>query len=329
MTRWTSTGIRSRSFVSDRLLVIDGHNVVLRAYFGLIKQGLRTREGVGTWGLYGAINSVSSYVRKYEPTHVLIALDSGRSSKRVALYPEYKANRVSNQTPDDNYQESRQQVNLFQEFCELAGFTLVREKNVEADDIIAKVVTSNRESFEQIVIVSSDHDIRQLISENTIVVKPSLGQSRDVEEQVFDRDYIINEYGREPKLLPEIWALTGDRGDNVPGVPGVGEKTALKLLNTHNDLWQLLESDEKKIADHKDTIRLAYQLVQLDGQDEISGFPQLDQLKFNPVVPYDEKSLELLHFFDKYELNSIKTRWSNGFLWEEETPFGRKLNEQN
>jgi DNA polymerase-1 len=301
------------------LLIVDGHNVCLRAYFGLLRQGLRTRKGVGTWGLYGTINSVSALIRDYQPTHVLITLDNGRSSKRTAILPSYKANRLTNK-PDENLEESRHQINLFQEFCWRAGITVVRIQNLEADDVMAKAAKIYQDEFDSIVIVTADHDIRQLVNEKTIVVKPSLGQSRDVKKETFTQERLIEEYGVTPDRLPEIWAIMGDKGDNIPGVPSVGEKTAIKLIQKYGSLEKLLESDEKKIEGHKDTIRTAFSLIQLDGEDDFD-FPSLEQLEFN----IEEERPDLEEFLVGYELNSIKVKWDNGTLWKPEPQFGRKL----
>ena len=309
------------------LLIVDGHNVVLRAYFGLLKQQLRTKEGIGTWGVYGAFNSIASQIKKYEPTHLLITLDWGRSSKRLAIDPNYKANRIGTQS-DSNHEESRQQVKLFIELCDKMNLPLVRFNNVEADDLIAKAAKSFKNNFDSIVIISSDHDIRQLINEKTIVVKPSLGQSKNIEEQIFDREKILEVYGIEPNRLPEIWALTGDSGDNIPGVPGIGEKTAIKLIETHGNLTSLLMSDQKKTAGYSEVIRTAYKLVTLDGLDDIP-FPTLDSIKFNPIEYdiEDLKSNKLELFLDKYELNSIKNRWINSTLWAKDPDIGRRIGE--
>jgi len=304
----------------SKLLIIDGHNVALRAYFGLLKQGLRTRSGVGTWGLYGAINSLSFYVKEYEPTHILVAFDKGRSAIRSEILPEYKANRISN-GPDENYQESRQQINLFEEFCKQAGIKTLRIQNVEADDIIAQTIHAYADKFDQVVIVSADHDIKQLIKSNVIVVKPSLGQSRDVKQEVHSYESIRKEYDMEPEDLRQVWALTGDKGDNIPGVPGIGEKTALKLIRKYGSFAALLDSDETKIAGHRDTIEKAFSLVNLFIQHEDLDIPKLEELKFNSSI----SQLGLDKFLIEYELNSIRSRYQDGLLWKEAPSIGKKL----
>jgi len=305
----------------NKLLIIDGHNVGLRAYFGLIKQGLRTRDGIGTWGLYGAINSLSFYVKEYQPTHLLVAFDKGRSAVRTEIFSEYKANRT-NSSPD-NFQESRQQINLFEEFCQLANVKTVRVQNIEADDIIAQTVHAYANKFDQVVIVSADHDIKQLIQDNVIVVKPSLGQSRDVKQEIHTYKSIREEYDMEPKDLRQIWALTGDKGDNIPGVPGIGEKTALKLLRKYGGFKELLDSDEPKIEGYQEVIKKAYRLVDLFIEMVELDIPTLEELKFKP----ETSKLGLDKFLIEYELNSIRSRYQDGLLWKEAPSIGRKLGE--
>jgi len=308
------------------LLILDGHNITLRAYFGLLKQNLRTREGIGTWGVYGSINSLASYIRKYEPTHILVAFDKGRSKKRIAVDPNYKANRISVNGADETYLESRRQINLFQDFCNIAGIKTLRIQDVEADDIIARAAHEYRDYFDEIVIVSADHDIRQLIDEKTVVVKPSLSQSRKVDEEVFTREAILEQYGIEPYRLPEIWALMGDKGDNIPGVPGIGEKTAIKLIQKHGSINKALENEEPKLVGHEEVISKAYEMIYLDGNEDID-FPTLEALQFNPISNESLNASELYNFLTGLEMSSIVVRWTNGTLWKDPKPFGRKLGE--
>lgn len=266
-------------------------------------------------------------IRRYEPTHVLIAFDKGRSSKRLAIDPEYKANRVRSKEKKaalkDPVEDFRPQLDLVFQFCLKIGIPYLRLENVEADDIIAKAAIEFGEVFDQVVIVSADHDIHQLIRENVIVVKPSLSQSRDVKEEVFNTQSVIDQWKVEPIRLPEIWAIMGDKGDNVPGVPGLGPVKATKLIEEHGDLESVISNNEK-VKEHEEIVRRAFKLIQLDGKDNIP-FPPLGNLQFNPVTPttpvHGDRLLKLL---DHFELNSIKERWLNGTLWREHS-LGRKL----
>ena len=291
-----------------------------------MKQDLRNKEGQGTWGVYGTLNTLASMIRRYEPSHVMIAFDKGRSSKRLAIDPEYKANRVKDKgqpSLSDPWEDFRPQMDLLFQFLNKIGIPHLRLQDVEADDIIAKASIEYGPVFDQVVIVSADHDIHQLIRENIIVVKPSLSQSRDIKEEVFDTESIVAQWKIEPIRLPEIWAIMGDKGDNVPGVPGLGPVKATKLIEEYGDLESVISNSEK-VKEHEEIVRRAFELIQLDGKDNIP-FPPLGSLQFNPVTPttpvHGDRLLKLLEHF---ELNSIKERWLNGTLWKEHS-IGRRL----
>lgn len=309
------------------LLLVDGHNVFIRAYSGLKNQDLKTSKGLETYGVYGSLVTIANMIRRYEPTHVLVAFDHGRSSKRLAIDSKYKANRVKSK--EDRKEELatsfRPQLELFFELCHKIGIPYLRLNNVEADDIIAKAAISFGPSFEQVVIISADHDIHQLIRDNTIVIKPSFGQSKGNREKIHDVESVKLEWGLEPQRLPEIWALTGDRGDNVDGIPGIGPKKARKLIEEHGSLWKVLASEDPKVVDHIEVVQKAFKLIELNGLDDIP-FPPLGNLQFNPVSPGEgEHQNELKELMAELELNSIRDRWLQGTLWRD-LKIGRKLN---
>jgi DNA polymerase-1 len=309
------------------LLLFDGHNIYIRAFSGLARQNLRNSEGIGTWGAYGTLNTIASMVRRYEPTHVLVAFDKGRSSKRLAIDSEYKANRNKNKekksTDDSFFEEFRPQMELTFELCKRIGIPFLRLQDVEADDIIAKAVREFRDVFDEIVIVSADHDIRQLIRHNVKVVKPSLGQ-KGIDEEVFGPEQIMEEWGVTPWRLPEIWALMGDKGDNIEGIRGIGPKKATKLIADYGSLEKAIEENEL-VAENEEIVRKAYSLIILEGLDDIP-FPPLGSLQFSPVEPSTKVyGDQLKKLFDYFELTSITERWTKGTLWRKEVPFGRKL----
>jgi len=310
-------------------LIVDGHNVFIRAYSGLAKQEFRNSDGIATWGVYGFLNTLTAMVRRYNPTHVLVTFDKGKSSKRLEIDPQYKANReksskerIAKKIESGEIDEFLPQFDLLFEFLKAMGVPYLRISGVEADDIIAKASIEFGSLFDKVVIISADHDIRQLIRNNVIVVKPSLSQSRDVKEEVFTVANIREEWGVDPWRLPEVWALMGDKGDNIPGVPGIGPVKAKKLIKEFGNLEKAIESE--KVNEYEPTVRRAFKLIQLDGKDDIP-FPPLGNLQFNPIpyeIPY--YGLKLAEMFDYFEFNIIKERWENNELWSEKT-FGRKL----
>jgi len=310
------------------LLLFDGHNVFIRSFSGLMRQGLSAPDGSGTWGVFGAFNVVSSLVRKHQPSHVLIAFDKGRSAKRLAIDPEYKANRDKKREkpqPMDNAfsQEFKPQLETFMNLCTLNGIPHLRIQDVEADDIIATAALRFSTVFDKVIIVSADHDLHQLIRENIFVVKPSISY-KDINEEVYDIPSVVAEWGVEPQRLPEIWALMGDKGDNVKGIPGIGPKKATKLIGEHGDLDTVLGLDDQRIKDNIDVVRKAKRLIEL-GIDEDLPFPPLGNLQFNPTSPGDAVAEDLEQLYDNLGFIQLKDRWKHKTLWDNVPQFGRKL----
>jgi DNA polymerase-1 len=196
-------------------------------------------------------------------------------------------------------------------------------KDVEADDIIATAALSNAAVFDNIIIVSADHDLHQLIRPNISVIKPSISY-KEIEEEQYDMASILEQWGVDPWRLPEIWALMGDKGDNVKGIPGIGPKKATKLIADHGDLASVLSLEDPKIANFVDVVIKAQRLIAL-GVDEDIPFPPLGNLQFNPTKPGDKSAEDLENLFDYLGFTQVKDRWKHNTLWEDVRPFGRKL----
>jgi len=311
------------------LLLLDGHNIFIRSFSGLMRHGLSAPNGEGTWGAYGAYNVLTSMVRKYDPSHVLIAFDKGRSTKRLAIDPEYKANRHKpsdkprNATDDAFSTEFKPQLATFMNLCLKSGVPFMSLDGVEADDIIATAALKHRTVFDRVVIVSADHDLHQLIRDNIIVVKPSISY-RDIDAEVFDTQSVKAEWGVEPERLPEIWALMGDKGDNIKGIQGVGPKKATKMIAEHGDLETVLSLDDEKIQNNIDVVRKAKSLIELGVDDELP-FPPLGDLQFHPVEHGGPNARELEEVFINLGFTQIRSKWFHRNLWADKRGFGRSL----
>lgn len=294
---------------SNTLLIFDGHNVALRAYHALSKQTdlLKNKDGEGTWGIYGFFTTLVHFVNRYNPEKVAITFDWGQSEKRLAIFPDYKAHRKSqNQDEIVKRQESRRQVEVLIRLLEVFNIPVIREPNVEADDIIAKLVHSHNGN---VVVVSGDHDLRQLVNEQVSIVKPSIGIKK---EDIFDLDRVLKTYGVHPSQLVELWSLTGDTSDNIPGIPGIGEKTAATLINQHGDLDAVISSGEPKVFAYEEQIRLAKSVIQLDPQCSKVAIPDLS---FKPIKPGEVGADIVLESLEALDFNSIKFKWITGTLW--------------
>lgn len=302
-----------------RLLIVDMNNMFWRAYHGLKTQNLRTQRGEPTWAVFGTVNTVTSLIREYEPSHVLLAWDKGQSEYRNSIYSDYKGTRSSRSGEPDP--DVRFQLNLTRDFFDKFEIFQYFESNVEADDVIATTVHRYREEVE-IVIVSSDHDVKQLISKNVFVVKPSLNTSRSP-EVIFTYDDLVETYGVEPSRLPEIWALHGDSADNIPGASGVGPKTAFKLIQEYGNLEEVLSSSDKKIVGQEDVVRRAYQLICLRGDVAKCSF-ELDSMKFKPA---GVDSVHLVEMLKRYEFESVLAKLELNMLWKQVQNKSRSLSE--
>jgi DNA polymerase-1 len=309
------------------LILFDGHNIFIRSFAGLMRQGLTAPDGFGTWGIFGAFNVLASIIRKHNPSHVLIAFDKGKSSKRLAIDPQYKANRNKKTSPKplDNVfsQDFKPQLNIFMQLCLHNGLPFIRLQDVEADDIIATAALSFSDVFERVIIVSADHDMHQLIRPNIFVIKPSISY-KDIEEEVYDMSTVFEQWGVEPWRLPEIWALMGDKGDNIKGIPGIGPKKATKLIAEHGDLNNVFKLDDPKIIENIDVVLKAKKLIELSIDKELP-FPPLGNLQFNPIKPGDANEDELIKLYDELGFVQIKDRWKHGNLWKDNLIFGKKL----
>jgi DNA polymerase-1 len=239
------------------LFLIDTPGFIFRAYHAL--PSLSTATGEPTGAVYGFCNMLLRLLDDHQPTHVAAVFDSGRASTfRREIYPEYKANRP--EPPDD----LKSQFPLVIEI--LSGFRIptLQLPFFEADDIIATLAKWGREAGMPVTVVSSDKDLMQLADESIQLLDT-------MKDRVFDREGVFEKFGVYPEQLGDYLALVGDSSDNVPGVPGVGPKTATKLLTEHGDLETVLAAAEKvkgkklsqNLKEHGEAARLSRRLVEL------------------------------------------------------------------
>lgn len=243
-----------------RLLVIDGNSIANRAFYGI--RLLSTKDGRYTNAIVGFLNILQKMKEMSEADHIAIAFDVHAPTFRHQQYAAYKAGRKP--MPD----ELRQQMPVLKDVLSLMGYTIVEKEGFEADDILG---TLSRAAMKQDVpcyIVTGDRDALQLVTDNVTVLLPST-KAGHTETQVFTPDAIMEKYGMPPARLIDLKALMGDSSDNIPGVAGVGEKTALELLHTFTSLDHLYaqietvemrDSLRKKLVDGKDAAYMSYTL---------------------------------------------------------------------
>lgn len=219
-----------------RLVIIDGKSVFYRGYYAM--RNLATKAGVPTAGVYGFAVIMMEIVKNLRPDKVVVAWDKAKTSvaKRVAIYPEYKAGRVK---PGEDFYV---QIPLLRELVEALNWEFMECDNYEADDIIGTLSRqADRENY-LTYIVSSDLDMLQIVDENTRMYRIKKGFS-ELEEM--DVAAVEEKYGVRQAQFLDLKALKGDASDNIPGVPGIGEKTAVKLLNEYGDLKEVYRAVEQ------------------------------------------------------------------------------------
>ena len=213
------------------LLLIDGHSLAFRAFYALSPDSFKTPDGQHTNAVHGFISMLLNILQAEKPTHLAVAFDLSRSSFRTEEYPEYKGTR--GETPP----EFNGQTELLREALTAMNIKTITRENYEADDILASLADQSGEKGFNVFVVSGDRDTFQLISESTTILYPVKGVLNLAR---MDDAAVLEKYGIHAKQYPDLAALVGETSDNLPGIPGVGPKTAAKWLQAHGDLAGVL-----------------------------------------------------------------------------------------
>ncbi|MDG4857734.1 DNA polymerase I [Streptomyces sp. T-3] len=244
-----------------RLMLMDGHSLAYRAFFALPAENFTTATGQPTNAIYGFASMLANTLRDEAPTHFAVAFDVSRKTWRSQEFPEYKANR--SKTPD----EFKGQVELIGEVLDAMHVERFAVDGFEADDIIATLATQAEEAGFDVLIVTGDRDSFQLVSDHVTVLYPTKGVS---ELTRFTPEKVEEKYGLTPQQYPDFAALRGDPSDNLPGIPGVGEKTAAKWINQFGSFAELVERAEEvkgkagqNFRDHLDAVKLNRVLTEM------------------------------------------------------------------
>ena len=243
-----------------RLFIIDGYATLYRAHYALIRNPLTNTAGTPTSAVFGFANQVFQLIEDEKPDYLVAAFDSKGKNFRHELYTDYKANR--SEMPD----EIQTQLPYLWELLEAMNIPMLRVGGVEADDIIGTVAKMCDKENLQCNIVSGDKDFMQLINDKTFLYAP---QARKRAKEIFDKKKVLEKWGVGPEHIIDLLGLMGDSSDNVPGVQGVGPKTAKKLIQDFGSIENIYEeidsiSNEKmreKLLNSKDNALLSKQLV--------------------------------------------------------------------
>ena len=281
------------------LLLIDGHSIAFRAFFALPVDNFKTTSGQSTNAVYGFTSMLINLLRDEKPTHIAAAFDVSRQTFRAERFPDYKANR--SKTPD----EFAGQVDITKDVLGAMGIPVMAEPGFEADDIIATLTTQAEALGYRVLVVTGDRDSLQLVTENVTVLYPKKGVS---ELTRFTPGEVEAKYGLSPSQYPDFAALRGDPSDNLPGVPGVGEKTATKWIVQYGSLEELVTNVDKVKGKVGDALRANLSSVVLNR--ELTEMVRDVPLPYTPdqleLAPWDREKIHGL--FDDLEFRVLRDR---------------------
>jgi len=299
---------------APQLFLIDGNSLAYRAFFAL-PESIGTSDGRPTNAIYGLASMLVKIIDEHHPQGVVVAWDAGYSG-REKTYDLYKAQRKPR--PD----LLREQWPHLMPLVEAFGYTNVKVEGFEADDVIASLVKQAREEGIEVMVVTGDRDAYQLVDEGVRVMSTSRGIT---ETKIYDRAAVEERYGVPPELITDLMGLRGDTSDNIPGVPGIGEKTATQLLQQFGSLEAVLESvDEisgkkrkENLVEHAEDARMSKQLATLQYDIE-TGVDLAEAMSSEP----DRGALR--EFMREFELRAVLERLEEALPEGDAVP-GRKV----
>lgn len=278
-------------------VLVDGSSYLFRAFHGM--PPMSNSQGQATHAIYGVINMLKSLLKTYEPTHIAVVFDAKGKTFRDDIYPEYKANRPP--MPD----ELRSQIAPLHAIIKAMGLPLIVEPNVEADDVIGTLTKRATALGMKSLVSTGDKDMAQLVDDHVTLINT-------MNNTLMDVPGVVEKFGIGPELIIDFLALKGDKVDNIPGVPGVGDKSALGLLqgigginDIYNNLDKIATLDfrgaktmAKKMQEHEQSARLSYELATIAIDLPLNYSP--DQLSIK-----DADNNALAELFQTYEFK----RW--------------------
>lgn len=281
-----------------KLLLIDGTALVFRAFYG-IRNPMLNSKGQQTNATYGFFNILFKTLTSYKPDYFAVCFDRSEPTRRHIEYKEYKANR--SKAPDELYA----QIPTIKHILKAANLNFIEKAGYEADDIIATIDKAHNTPNTQNYIYSADFDLLQLVSDHTYIIKPS-----SKEEKIINLDLFIKKNQITPSQIPDLKGLSGDSSDNLPGVKGIGPKTATKLLlkygtleNIYQNIQEIKGSNKIKLEQDKEIALLCKDLARLNYKTPIS----------TDLANYDKQNINiptLLEEFKKIEFTRLSNRIS-------------------
>ena len=300
----------------SRLLVVDGNSIMNRAFYGIMgSKMLMTKDGTYTNAVYGFLAIIFKVIDDLKPEYMAVAFDLKAPTARHKMYEGYKANRHG--MPD----ELAAQMPIIKDVLRAMNITIIEKEGYEADDVLGTLAKAGEADGVSVTILSGDRDTFQLATDKVTIRIPRTKAGK-TEEDDFDRNKVIETYGVEPKQLIEVKGLMGDTSDNIPGVPGVGEKTALNLIKEYKSIENLYKClDEgtatsvkgkmkEKITENKELAELSRFLGTINVEVPIDE--KIEDLKVkewnNELVLDIFKELNFNRFIDRFNLGNFQEK---------------------
>jgi len=281
------------------LMLLDGNSLAFRAFYALPAENFKTQGGLTTNAVYDFTAMLINLLRDEKPTHIAAAFDVSRQTFRKEKYPEYKEGRSA--TPD----EFRGQIDITKEVLAALGITVLAEPGFEADDIIATLATQAENEGYRVLAVTGDRDALQLVSDDVTVLYPVKGVS---ELTRYTPEAVAAKYGLTPAQYPDFAALRGDPSDNLPGIPGVGEKTATKWIAEYGSLQTLVDKVDEVRGKVGDALRanLSHVILNRDLTELVKDVPLAQTPDTLRMQPWDRDQIHRL--FDDLEFRVLRDR---------------------
>lgn len=284
----------------NKLFLLDAYALIYRSYYAFIKNPRINSKGLNTSAIVGFCNTLNEVIEKEQPTHIGVAFDPHGPTFRSEAYPAYKAQR--DETPED----IRKSIPIIKQILQAYRIPILEKAGYEADDVIGTVAMKSAKTDTFVYMLTPDKDYGQLVGEQVFIYRPRHGggyETLGVEE-------VCKKYGiKNPLQVIDLLGLMGDASDNFPGCPGVGEKTAVKIIDEFGNIEQLLENTDKlkgalqkKVIDHLDDIRMSKFLATIKTDVPIEF--ELDELKMKE--PDEDKLREI---FDELEFRTMANRF--------------------
>jgi len=305
----------------ERLFLIDAHALAYRSYFAFIRNPLINAKGENTSAVFGFTNAILKVIREHRPDYLAAVFDTAKPTFRHQMFPAYKSTRAK--MP----QEMREQMPRIRQVVTAMNLSALEREGLEADDIMAALACRAASEGLDVVLVTGDKDLLQLVSEKVKVLNPRRGGE---EAQLFDEAKVEEKFGVPPEKVADMLGLMGDASDDVPGVPGIGPKTASSLIQQFGDMETAIAR-----ADEISNRRVRESLLQNAHQARLSK--KLVSLKVNQDIDVDIESLrlrefdspKLLELFRELEFTSLMKEISMGGREEEGVIYSTVLTQEN